>query len=54
MLSNAEQMEPYERQLLLVAYQQLMSSPMLNVTQKTCIERKMQEIVDICLKKDFV
>ena len=29
-------------------------SPYLNNTQKTCIERKLQEIVDIWTKPDFV
>ena len=47
MLVGADEIDPYERQLLLVAKQQLENSPRLNETQKRIIEQKFQEIVDV-------
>lgn len=47
MLYGADKIDPYERQLLLVAMNQLKNSPMLDQTQKEVIERKFQEIVDV-------
>lgn len=54
MLANIDEMDPYERQLLLVFRQAAENSPRLNETQKRVIERKLQEIVDVWTKKDFV
>jgi len=53
MLAGAEEIDPYERQLLLVAWRQLENSPRLNETQKRAIERKFQEIVDAYRNKDL-
>lgn len=47
MLQNVDEIDPYERQLLLVAMMQLENSPRLNETQKRIIEQKFQEIVDV-------
>ena len=54
MLANIDKMQVYERQLLLVAYNQLMQSPYLNETQKQIIENKFQEIVYTYVSKDFM
>ena len=54
MLLEVDKIQAYEKQLILVAYNQLMNSPQLNETQKCVIERKFQEIVDAYVKKDFV
>lgn len=54
MLANVDKMDPYERQLLLVFGQAAENSPWLNETKKRVIERKLQEIVDVWTKKDFV
>ena len=54
MLKDINKIEPYERQLLLVLKQATENSPYLNETQKTVIERKLQEIVNVWTSKDFV
>ena len=54
MLQNVDQIPAYERQHLLVFKQDVENSPHLNETQKKCIERKLQDIVDIWTKPDFV
>lgn len=54
MLSNVGEIDPYERQLLLVFKQAVERSPWLNETKKRVIERKLQEIVDVWTNEDFV
>ena len=52
MLSGAEQINPYDRQLLLVYRQAVENSPYLNETQKRLIDKKLQEIVNIWTNKE--
>ena len=47
-------MPPYERQLLLVFNMAMENSPQLNETKKRVIEQKIQEIVDVWTKDNFV
>lgn len=54
MLANVDKIDPYERQLLLVFKQAAENSPWLNETKKRIIERKLQEIVDVWTREDFV
>lgn len=54
MLQKVDQIPAYERQHLLVFRQDVDNSPYLNNTQKTCIDRKLQEIVDVWTNPDFV
>lgn len=53
-LYGLDEMDAYERQLLVTAAWALDNSPRLNETQKRVIERKLQEIVDVYKKKDFI
>lgn len=54
LLANANKIEPYQRQLLLVFKQAAENSPDLNETQKLAIERHLQEVVNIWTNPDFV
>lgn len=54
MLQNVNNIPAYERIHLVTFMQDVENSPYLNNTQKSCIERKLQEIVDIWTKKDFI
>lgn len=54
MLQNVDSMPAYERMHLLTFKYDVENSPHLNETQKTCIERKLQEIVNVWTKKDFI
>lgn len=54
MIQNVDNIPAYERMHLLTFKQDVENSHHLNNTQKECIERKLQEIVDIWTKKDFV
>ena len=47
MLAHVDKMDPYERQLLLVFKQAADNSPFLDNTQKTAVERLLQEVVDV-------
>lgn len=51
MLVGIGNINPYERQLLLVFKQSVERSPDLNVEQKTFIEAKLQEIVSEWIKR---
>lgn len=53
-LYNVDKMQAYEKQLLLVLKNAMENSPYLNVVQKTCLERKLQEVVDVWTNPDFV
>lgn len=53
MLAKVDELQPYERMLLLNFKQAMERSPQLNETQKLCIENRLQEIVDIWTKSDF-
>lgn len=54
MLQNVDKIPAYERMHILVLNNDIENSPYLNNTQKSCIERKLQEIVDIWTNPDFV
>ena len=54
MLQNVDKIQSYERQMLLVLKQAAENSPYLNNTQKECIERKLQEVVNVWVNPDFV
>lgn len=54
LLQNVDNIPAYEKMHLMVFKQDVENSPYLNNTQKTVIERKLQEIVDVWTKKDFV
>ena len=53
MLYNADEIDPYDRQLIFVLANAVKISPRLNETQKLVIENRLQEIVDVWTKKDF-
>ena len=54
MLQNVDNIPAYERMHLLTFKQDVENSHHLNNTQKDCIERKFQEIVNIWVNPDFV
>lgn len=54
MLQNVDKIPAYERQHLLTFKNDVDNSPYLNQTQKTVIERKLQEIVDTWNAADFM
>lgn len=54
MLIGADKIPPYERQMLFVFKQCAESSRELTETQKRIIETKLQEVVDVWTKQDFV
>lgn len=54
MLADADKIPPYERQMLLVFKWAMENSHELNQTQKTLIEDKLQQIVNVWTKKNFV
>lgn len=47
-------MQAYERNLLTVLALAVQASPYLTVSQKTAIENKLQEIVNVWTSGDFV
>ena len=51
MLAKTEDIPPYERQLLLIARQAFMNSPMIDDEQKRRIDKLFQDIVDIFTEK---
>lgn len=53
MLRNVDKIQPWERQLLLVFKQAVDNSPYLTETKKMCIERCLQETVDIWTSEDL-
>ena len=54
MLQNVDNIPAYERMHLLTFKQDVENSHYLNNTQKECIERKLQEIVNVWMNPDFV
>lgn len=53
MLYHADDIDPYDRQLIFVLANAVKISPWLNETQKLVIERKLQEIVDVWTSKEL-
>lgn len=54
MFVNEDKMQAYERNLLTVLALAVRDSPYLTVSQKTVIENKLQEIVNVWTSGDFV
>jgi len=52
MLIGVGSISPYERQMLLIFNMVVENSPQLNVEQKTRIETKLQEIVNVWTNKE--